>query len=138
MAKIKPFVGHTVLAPAEWCDALGLASWVRQIDVLVLAESRAHMADLLTARGDRFMAKQIKATGARSRVLPGNDWTAFMAAADPGPGVYIMPAHAGSRVLRVDEDGAFTVMGWLETGRAGALPEWVPARRDTTGQTRAD
>lgn len=126
MAKVKTFVGHTVFAPPEWCEASGAPSHVRQINVLVLAYSKADVTALFEDRlGPRSGAERFAEDLRLVRGSLGNSWRDAIecGAVDPEmPGVYL--TQSGGRlndtVVRVDPDGTYvTVATWLDNGLKG-------------------
>lgn len=137
-AKAKTFVGHSTHAPRAWCEAVGAPTWVQQIDVLVVAWSRADLLgmceDRLGSRGGADgVAKGLRSTG-RSVGL-GNGWERLIAAGvvDPdSPAVYLMNgARKDQQVVRVEPDGSFTTVAvWRYDGRPPSLRvEVLPTRR---------
>ena len=131
-AKVKPFVGHTVMVHGDWADRVGITTHHRQIDVLAFAANRADLADLCAEVGDAMLAKQLTHPGPRSGVGIGNGWEDFLVAVpEPGRGVYIArdSGHADTVCYRVNDDGRFTALGtWTRQDRASHRYPFVPTR----------
>lgn len=116
MAKVKPFVGHTVMVGREWGEIVG-SGLHRQIDVLVLALTKADVIGLVEDRtpgNGTWLAKQVTAVGGRSNAHLGDIWEAVLAAPhvdSEQPGVYITSNTGNRTVFRVETDGTYTSLG---------------------------
>lgn len=93
-------------------DALGLAPHVQQVEIYIVAPTKAAARELVAA------TEGIIPSSMQVLVAAGNDAQAIAAAGLPGPAVYVYAGLGHSapdrRVLRVDVDGSTHLVGHLE------------------------
>lgn len=139
MPTLKRFLGPHIIAKREWTESLGQPKHITQIDVLVLATSKAHVRDLYTdATGDdggwgqESFSKSIRMVTSRSTYQIGNTWQAVLDAVPDLPaGIYLMPKNGviGNPVVRVAGPGDYVEVGRIQKGPPGIYrPVFVPAR----------
>lgn len=136
MAKMKAYVGHHLMVPGDWAQAVGIGTHHRQIDVLGYAATKAALIEHVQRLGQSLrmaesLVGQMILPGTRSMTHYGNAWEAVMADLPPakiGPALLIRNLHATGPVLRVDDDGAFTILGSVE--RHGYDNRFVPTRHN--------